>query len=208
VAELVHISALLHDVGRFSQYATYKTYCDPLSVDHGDLGREVLESEDILTGLSQGGKRVILETVRLHNKKTLPGELDEPLATVVRAVRDADKLDIVPVVLDKVAPGAPDNPVIRLGLDLDSDRFTRSVFDQVAARKMVEYTAMRFVNDFKLLLVSWSYGLTYTWTRRQVLERGYLDKIFRLLPQSRAFGRLREGLIQDLQGRITDQQPE
>jgi hypothetical protein len=208
VARFVHLSALLHDVGRFSQYATYKTYCDPLSVDHGDLGREVLESEGILGELSQGEQRVVLETVRLHNKKTLPRDLDEPLGTVVRAVRDADKLDIVPVVLDKVAPGAPDNPVIRLGLDLDQNAFTPSVFDQVAAREMVEYTAMRYVNDFKLLLVSWSYGLTYTWTRKQVLQRGYLDNIFRLLPQSRAFGRLREGLIQDLQGRIADQQPE
>ena len=134
--------------------------------------------------------------------------MGELLGRITRAVRDADKLDIVPVVLAKVAPGAPDNPVIRLGLDLDPDRFTRSVFDQVAAREMVEYTAMRFVNDFKLLLVSWSYGLTYRWTRKQVLERGYLDQLFDILPQDDDFVRLQEGLVHDLYDRVTDQQPE
>jgi hypothetical protein len=208
VARLVRLCALFHDVGRFRQYDTFKTYCDPLSVDHGDLGREVLESEDILDQLTEKDREIVLEAVRLHNKKELPGDLGEPLGRITRAVRDADKLDIVPVVLAKVAPGAPDNPVIRLGLDPDPDKFTPSVFDQVAAREMVEYTAMRFVNDFKLLLVSWSYGLTYGWTRKQVLERGYLDRLFGLLPQNDDFIRLREGLVHDLEVGIADQQPE
>ncbi|WP_462323490.1 HD domain-containing protein [Desulfoplanes sp.] len=207
-ARLVHLCALLHDVGRFSQYDRFKTYCDPLSVDHGDLGREVLESEDILDGLDGGVRTIILEAVRLHNKKELPDDLGEPLGRITRAVRDADKLDIVPVVLAKLAPGAPDNPVIRLGLDPDPVRFTPSVFDQVAAREMVEYTSMRFVNDFKLLLVSWSYALSFSWTRGQVLERGYLDRLFGLLPGDAPFVRLREGLIRDLKGGIADKEPE
>ena len=208
VARLVHLCALLHDVGRFRQYDTYKTYCDPLSVDHGDLGREVLESEDVLDGLDNGDRTIILEAVRLHNKKELPDDLGEPLAIITRAVRDADKLDIVPVVLAKVAPGAVDNPVIRLGLDLDPVRFTPSVFDQVSAREMVEYTSMRFVNDFKLLLVSWSYALSFAWTRRQVLARGYLDRLFELLPGGDPFVRLREGLVRDLKVGIADKKPE
>jgi hypothetical protein len=208
IAFLTHVSALFHDVGRFSQYDTYKTYSDPLSVDHGDLGRQVLESQSALGDLQEQDRAVVLEAVRLHNKKELPARMEEPLGMITRAVRDADKLDIIPVVLASVAPGAPDNPVIRLGLSRDPDRFTRSVLDQVAAREMVEYTSMRFVNDFKLLLISWTYALTYAWTRKQVLARGYVDRLFALLPATREFACLREGVIRDLQGGVGDEKPE
>ncbi|GAU09584.1 HD domain-containing protein [Desulfoplanes formicivorans] len=208
IAFLTQVGALLHDVGRFRQYDTYKTYSDPLSVDHGDLGREVLEAEQVLEDLEGTDRAIVLEAVRLHNKKQLPDNLDEHLGMITRAIRDADKLDIIPVVLASVAPGAPDNPVIRLGLSCEPDRFTRSVLDQVAAREMVEYTSMRFVNDFKLLLISWSYALAYGWTRQQMLARGYVDRLFELLPATEIFVHLREGVIRDLQGGFGDEKPE
>ncbi|MFA6810903.1 MAG: HD domain-containing protein [Desulfoplanes sp.] len=195
---LTHMAALLHDVGRFVQYDTYKTYSDPQSVDHGDLGREVLEKEGVLGDLPKIDQHVILEAVRLHNKKDLPEDITEPLGRVTRAVRDADKLDIVPVVLSRVGPGCPDNPVLRLGLGRDPEKYTQDVFDQVQGLHMVEYQSMRWVNDFKLLLASWSYALNYSWSRKQVLDRNYLDRLFALLPDTPAFGGLYDTLVAHL----------
>ena len=192
---LVHVAALLHDVGRFIQYDTYRTYSDPRSVDHGDLGRKVLEKEGVLGDMAPKDRELIFDAVRLHNKKELPADISGVLDRVTRAVRDADKLDIVPVVLARVAPGCPDNPVIRLGLDLDPEKYTLEIFRQVQERRMVDYQAMRSVNDFKLLLVSWSYALTYGWTRKQVLDRGYLEKLFALLPAVPAFEELHAELV-------------
>ena len=197
-AWLVHMAALLHDVGRFVQYDTFKTYSDPQSVDHGDLGREVLELEGVLGDLEAGDRELILEAVQLHNKKDLPESIAEPLGRVTRAVRDADKLDIVPVVLSRVAPGCPDNPVLRLGLGLDPEKYTQEVFDQVQRLQMVEYSSMRFVNDFKMLLASWSYALTYAWSRKQILDRNYLDQLFALLPATAPFAGLHNTLVRQL----------
>jgi len=48
VAETI---ALFHDVGRFPQFAEYRTYNDGRSVDHARLGIEVLRREGVLAAL-------------------------------------------------------------------------------------------------------------------------------------------------------------
>ena len=40
--EIAMLIGLLHDIGRFEQYTEYKTYKDNISIDHGDLGVELL----------------------------------------------------------------------------------------------------------------------------------------------------------------------
>ena len=39
---------LLHDVGRFPQFAEYKTFSDAVSVDHGQYGRAVVAEAGLL----------------------------------------------------------------------------------------------------------------------------------------------------------------
>src|SRR4030042_5753212 len=40
--------ALFHDIGRFPQYAKYKTFRDNISVNHGLLGGQILLEEKLL----------------------------------------------------------------------------------------------------------------------------------------------------------------
>ena len=44
----VQAAALLHDTGRFVQYARFKTFLDRASVDHAALGVELLRTEGVL----------------------------------------------------------------------------------------------------------------------------------------------------------------
>ena len=41
--ELSKLIGLLHDIGRFEQERIYKTFKDHESIDHGDLGVEILK---------------------------------------------------------------------------------------------------------------------------------------------------------------------
>ena len=43
--EIAHICAVFHDIGRFEQVRRYDTFLDHLSVDHAELGCEVLKEE-------------------------------------------------------------------------------------------------------------------------------------------------------------------
>ncbi len=45
---------LFHDIGRFPQYARYKTFRDGISVNHGKLGAEILVGEGFLGGIDAG----------------------------------------------------------------------------------------------------------------------------------------------------------
>ncbi len=45
---LAEVMALFHDIGRFEQYACYHTFADRHSVNHTELGVEVLQRENLL----------------------------------------------------------------------------------------------------------------------------------------------------------------
>src|SRR5512144_372460 len=74
-ALLAEAVALLHDVGRFSQYRQYRTFDDSISVNHAALGVKVLLETKALGGLPQDDRDLIVRAVTLHNVFTLPEEL-------------------------------------------------------------------------------------------------------------------------------------
>ncbi|HKK32308.1 MAG TPA: HD domain-containing protein [Desulfomicrobiaceae bacterium] len=198
VAFLARVAALLHDVGRFEQYERFRTYKDADSVDHARSGCNVLRRERPLSVLPKRDRVAVMIAVLVHNRKDLPRMLKGLPAELARVVRDADKLDIIPVVLDNMEEGPRASPVVMLGLRQDPDAFSSVVLEQVLSGQLVNYEDMVFSNDFKLLLCSWAMGLNYGWTRGQFLERGYLDRIFATLPESGVFAELRGRLGKEL----------
>lgn len=187
-------AALLHDVGRFAQYEQYGTYRDDQSVDHGNLSAEVLEHSDFLDDFDPAMRAHIIDAVRLHNKRLLPEGLDSRTLSLCNLVRDADKLDIVPVVLGKMLPGGPRDSVVTLGLADEPEGLTQSVVEAVAGDQSPAYQGLRFLNDFALLLASWGPGLEYGASRRFFAERGYLDRLFAIMPQTKQVLQLKASL--------------
>ncbi len=118
---LAETIALLHDVGRFPQYAQYRTFDDSISVNHAVLGAKVLRERKVLEGLPKRDQDLIIRAIILHNVFSLPGEIDETTLLFTRLVRDADKVDIWRVFIEyyeqgeesratAVALGLPDTP--------------------------------------------------------------------------------------------------
>lgn len=91
---LAHICAVFHDIGRFEQVKRYDTFLDHLSVDHADLGCEVLEKERFLDSLPEEEQKMILTAIRNHNRYRIEDGLDNQTALLCRLIRDADKCDI------------------------------------------------------------------------------------------------------------------
>ena len=46
--ELATLIGLLHDIGRFEQFKIYQTYSDLESIDHGDLGADILKQNNFI----------------------------------------------------------------------------------------------------------------------------------------------------------------
>lgn len=191
-------AALLHDIGRFSQFERFGTYRDDESVDHGDEGADFLRASDFLEAFAASEKDCIVNAVRQHNKRVLCADLDPLARSVCELVRDADKLDIVPVVLSKMMADGPRDPVVTLGLVDAPEAWTESMLDVVARGESPAYNELCYVNDFKLLLASWGPKLVHGTSRRIFAGRGYLDRLFDLLPNTDRFVGLKARLADRL----------
>src|SRR5208337_5001101 len=93
-AMIAEATALFHDVGRFPQYAKYKTFMDSLSVNHGELGARELAGAGILNNLPVREQEIITTAVKFHNAFKVPDLAGSNAIIFLKMVRDADKLDI------------------------------------------------------------------------------------------------------------------
>ncbi|WP_051307021.1 HD domain-containing protein [Desulfomicrobium escambiense] len=191
-------ASLLHDIGRFPQFERFGTYRDDESVDHGDEGASFLDESGLLDCFAGRERDCIVQAVRMHNKREIPEGMDPLARSICDVVRDADKLDIVPVVLSKMQAAGPRDPVVTLGLADEPTAWTPSVLETVAAGGNPSYKDLRCMNDFALLLASWGPVLVHRSSRRIFAGRGYLDRLFVLLPSDPGIGALRADLARRL----------
>ncbi len=182
---LATLTALFHDVGRFLQFARYGTFVDKVSENHAQLSLAVVEEHHVLAPLPEHDQNLIRSAIRYHNRSKLP-EIDDPdVLELSRLIRDADKLDIYKVVTEyyEQDEGQARNEAIGLGLP-NTDRISREVIDDIMSDHIVDIEHVRTLNDFKLLQVGWVFDLNYDATRHHILERGYLDRLKSVLPDT------------------------
>ncbi len=181
-ALLGRTAALLHDIGRFSQYAEFRTFQDSASVNHADRGCDVLRQEGVLDGLPEGDSRIISEAVRLHNRMGLPPETDLVTAEVADVVRDADKLDIFRVFEEAVAQNQfENNPEIAWNMRLEGG-VSEPVLAALEAGAPVDYRQVATFCDFVMVQVSWFCGqFRYAESRRLARTRRVLEYRERLV---------------------------
>ncbi len=91
---LAEIIALLHDVGRFEQYARYHTFTDGKSENHAELGVAIIKRSGMLNQFDGAVNNLIIRSIQYHNRASLPDHESEVCLLFSKLLRDADKLDI------------------------------------------------------------------------------------------------------------------
>ncbi|MBN1388112.1 MAG: HD domain-containing protein [Bacteroidales bacterium] len=181
---MAEIIALLHDVGRFEQYARYRTFKDSKSENHAELGVKIIEEKEVLKHLNDDIQDLIIKSIRYHNHPTLPGEERESLLFYSRLLRDADKLDIWKVVTDYYSrQDMKRNTALELELP-DSPGYSEEVVRDLKNKKSVHMKNVRNLNDFKLLQAGWVFDINFEPSLEMVKQRRYLEKIREALPET------------------------
>jgi len=179
---IARAAALGHDIGRFEQYKKYRTYSDALSENHGELSVKVMHSTGFLNGIDPESANIIVSAVRHHNAMDLPENMDEKEAFIARIIRDADKLDIYRVVINRYNSPDPDTRhSIILGLE-ETDSIADWVVSAVLERKKIAMKELRTVNEFKMLQIGWVYDLNFPYSIRTLREKKYIPAIFSTIP--------------------------
>jgi hypothetical protein len=179
-AELI---GLLHDTGRFPQFAQYRTYSDARSVNHCHLGVQVLRQEGVLDVLPRQERRWVETAVGLHGRKSLPSALAGRALLFAKLVRDADKIDIFRIVTDayKQFQEDPDNFMLEVELP-DKPGYSPQVLEAVLQEQLIDYNKLTNLNDAKLCQLGWVYDLNFTASLKRIDQCGFLEQLLALLP--------------------------
>jgi hypothetical protein len=194
IAELI---ALFHDVGRFPQFAEYRTFNDPKSVNHSALGVQVLREEGVLEALAPQERQWVETAVGLHGRKALPSALTGRALLFAKIIRDADKIDIFRLVAENYRQYRedPDNFMIEIDLP-DEPGYTPEVLEAVSNGELLNFTRLRTLNDAKLNQLGWVHDLNFTASFQRIDQCGFLPTLFSFLPPDEAIQRVC-GKIQD-----------
>lgn len=93
--DLAKLIGILHDVGRFEQIRRYGDFRDYLTVNHAELGADLLEAGLLREFIEDPSyDDIILKAIRMHNRFAIDEDLDERTLLHCRLIRDADKTDI------------------------------------------------------------------------------------------------------------------
>jgi HD superfamily phosphohydrolase YqeK len=179
---LSSIIALFHDIGRFEQFKRYETFADRVSVNHSELGIEILKNNDVLLNLTREQVQYVLTAIAFHNVKKLPSEIDGFQSELCKIIRDSDKLDIYKIASDQYSnPDPSQSDIIGIGTNASED-VSDEVCNAVCNKKSVDYSLMRSLTDFKLVQLGWVYDLNFTKSFLLLKESKHFEIIKKHLP--------------------------
>ncbi|MBI4844842.1 MAG: HD domain-containing protein [Nitrospirae bacterium] len=175
-------AALFHDIGRFSQYAKFRTFNDGVSINHALRGAEILSESGALAILPEREKEIITEAVKFHNVFKVPELKNREVLPFLKILRDADKLDILRIFVEYYEnPEKDEASVITHGLP--DTGYSEELLKAFYGKEMISLLNIKSLNDFKLLQLSWIYDLNFRESLLLIKERGYVKRMAAHLPQ-------------------------
>ncbi|MCU0559938.1 MAG: HD domain-containing protein [Desulfobacterales bacterium] len=180
--QLVEAAALLHDIGRFPQFARYGTFRDKDSTDHGRLGLRVINRHGLLSGVTPVERRHLARAVAFHNAARLPRLADTNSLFLLKLLRDADKLDIWRLVIGHHRHRGRMPKVVNQFEYSGNGRCSPEVMSAITSGQVVPIEAVRSVCDATLLYISWVFDLNFAPSFCETLKGGYLERLAATAP--------------------------
>ncbi|MEW5745548.1 MAG: HD domain-containing protein [Nitrospirota bacterium] len=181
---LAETVGLFHDLGRFPQYAQYKTFRDGVSVNHAELGVKILREERLLDRLPPEERELVLTAVKFHNVFKVPALENAEELLFIRLVRDADKLDIWRVFTEYYEARDEDRAsAAGLGLP-DVPEYSADVLACIFREQLISLAMLKTQADFKLAQMAWVFDLNFDTSFIMLEESNYIRRIAATLPRT------------------------
>jgi len=174
---IAYLSGVLHDVGRFEQVRQYGTFDDSVSVNHAKLSADILFLDgkiyDFVPEWSEWSgedKRLLEQSIRLHNEYRLPETIDERLAVFANLLRDADKVDIM-----RVHVQSPLEEIYSVSREeFLSSGVSEKVLEAFNEKHCVLKSLKKTAMDILVGHASLCFELVYPRSRQLAAEQGYI----------------------------------
>ena len=192
------LTALYHDIGRFTQYETYKTFLDKKSENHAHLAVRILKKYEPFLREPKHIQEKVLAAVMLHNALQLPAKLPEKFRLLCEIIRDADKLDIMYVMAMNFTQSLPEKDSVILHVKDDPYAFSKHILALALQGRVIKYTDLVYVNDFKILLCAWIFSLYLPKSKELLKEQGFINIILDSLPNHADIAVFKEMILKEL----------
>ena len=167
--ELAKLCGLLHDIGRFTQIRDFNTYNDLVSLDHGDLGAEILKKDNYINKFTNKNQDNIIKVVKYHNKYRIPKTLSEKNRLLTKIVRDADKIDILFLFVNK-----------EMYNHIEYTSVSKEVYNDILNKRLVRNVNVKTSADEIVREIANIFDISYKKSFEIIKERDYVNKIFKI----------------------------
>lgn len=190
-------AAMVHDMGRFPQFARYQTYNDSQSKNHAALSCGQIVRTGILSHLPDTDRRLILKAVALHNRPRVPQGLGSDLDQLARLLRDADKIDIYNVMKAHYLSRETGRGFITHDL-ADDGQVPRAVVQSLLDTRENNYVGVTTLNAMKVFQAGMVYDLNFPAAAAAIRDMAVIPVLLSGIPASD----LIRCLEQDLEGHL------
>ena len=171
--ELATLIGLLHDIGRFEQFKIYQTYSDLESIDHGDLGTDILKQNNFIRNFIKESKydEIILKSVQNHNKYKIADDLNKEEKLFCKIVRDADKIDILYEAIEIFWKNGRE--------EIQNDLISDKVYNEFLNKKLIKKDKNMKKNgiDKLILMLAFVFDINFHESLEILKKEDYLNKI-------------------------------
>lgn len=170
--ELAKLIGLLHDIGRFDQYKKYKTFKDHLSIDHADLGAEILFNQNQIKEYTNDEKNyeIIKKAIVNHNKYELnTDELTEREELFCKLIKDADKIDIMYESVEFFWKGKE--------TELEEQEICDEVYESFLNKELIKNEMKKNELDKIVGIMSFVYDFNFEQSYKYIKEKSFIEKI-------------------------------
>lgn len=165
---LACIIGILHDIGRFEQLKETDSY-DDSKFEHADFGVHYLKKSHFLEQchVPDAWHSIIFTAIQLHNKYQIPEHLDERTLLFTKLIRDADKIDILRLALEKNHES--------------KGEIRKQVIDEFYQKKQIHILPDFSKKEFVLVRLGFFYDLNFRKSFELVKEDDFLNKYYERL---------------------------
>ncbi len=180
---IAQIIGLIHDIGRFEQLKKYNSYDDSKTVDHAELGVDILFNQNLIKQFNIPKKyyEIIKFAIQNHNKINIEQTYDSQKLKHAKLIKDLDKIDILYLLgYLKEIKIVPTNE--KISVQIKKDIYNHKLCNLKNCQNTNDYIAAKFAFAFDInnviCLKEFNKNLKYFYNylnKKEIFEDIYLE---------------------------------
>lgn len=172
---LAELIGLLHDIGRFEQVKKYNTFIDKDSVNHGELGVQILFEQGFIQNFVEDRKydEIIRKSILNHNRNKANIEVSNDREQLhSNIIRDADKTDIIYMLSFESKETAWGSS------NIEKEKASDEIYREFIEDRAINYQKRETSVDNLISHFAYIYDFNYDYALQIVKEKDYFKKIY------------------------------